>query len=579
MNNENKENNINTTTEEKVSPRDKKDLIKTILIVFLAILLVLTFFSNTIMNKSLAEITTETATSGKLTERIRGSGPVEANQAYEVTADGARTIKSVEIKSGKEVKKGDVLFKVNAVDSDTLETEEKALDELELAYQKALLAEPLDYTKEDQAIKNAREDLNLAIAARNEAAANENEAAAKKDEYENYKREMITKTSVKTNISSVISAIDINDYSEASPEYSGQLPALCGKYMNAAAAYGEAEANAKKVADEGGAEEAVNAAKSAAESAKAEMEAAKGEYEREKLNVRNDLMGQLSTVQSELDDITFHVSEYESKFSGGEAGALTYEAADADVTLKQRALQELLTTYNTEKRTNDLNAQKNALDLEAQQKAIEKQRSKVEKMKKESEATDIKSKYDGVITAINVKADEKVPDGAVLATIDISGEGFKVEFAVDGDKTKKISKGTKAEVVNNWGGDVEATLTNIKNDRVSGSKNRILEFSLKGDVQSGTNIDLSIPCGSGQYDAIVPKSAVGHDNNGDYVLIVESKNSPLGNRYYAQRVSVEVLASDEQSSAVSGDVSRGTYVITAASKPVDPGDQVRLKDK
>ena len=67
MNNENKENNINTTTEEKVSPEKKKDMIKTLLIVFLAILLALTFFSNTIMNRSLAEISTETAGSGKLT--------------------------------------------------------------------------------------------------------------------------------------------------------------------------------------------------------------------------------------------------------------------------------------------------------------------------------------------------------------------------------------------------------------------------------------------------------------------------------------------------------------------------------
>ena len=69
------------------------------------------------------------------------------------------------------------------------------------------------------------------------------------------------------------------------------------------------------------------------------------------------------------------------------------------------------------------------------------------------------------------------------------------------------------------------------------------------------------------------------DSKGDFVLTVESKSSPLGNRYYAQRVSVEVKASDEKSSAVEGDVSRGTYVITAASKPVKAGDQVRIKDK
>ena len=65
----------------------------------------------------------------------------------------------------------------------------------------------------------------------------------------------------------------------------------------------------------------------------------------------------------------------------------------------------------------------------------------------------------------------------------------------------------------------------------------------------------------------------------DFVLVVVSKNSPLGNRYYAERVAVEVLASDETSSAVSGNLGYGDYIITAASKPVEPKDQVRMKDK
>lgn len=77
----------------------------------------------------------------------------------------------------------------------------------------------------------------------------------------------------------------------------------------------------------------------------------------------------------------------------------------------------------------------------------------------------------------------------------------------------------------------------------------------------------------------MPKNAVGHDRDGDFVLTVVSKSSPLGNRYYAERVSVEVLASDETSSAVSGSLGYGAYVITAASKPVEPKDQVRMKDK
>lgn len=67
------ENNNNVITQEtaEVNPADihkkRREIIKTILIIFLAVLLVLTFFSNTIMNKSLSEVATEVCTSGSLT--------------------------------------------------------------------------------------------------------------------------------------------------------------------------------------------------------------------------------------------------------------------------------------------------------------------------------------------------------------------------------------------------------------------------------------------------------------------------------------------------------------------------------
>ena len=212
-------------------------------------------------------------------------------------------------------------------------------------------------------------------------------------------------------------------------------------------------------------------------------------------------------------------------------------------------------------------------------KDVEKAKKKVEELKKENETTEITAKHSGIVSSVNAKAgDETVPDMEII-TIDISSEGYTVEIIVDGDKTRKIKKGVEAEVINNWSGNVQAVLTNIKNDSTPNSKNRILVFTITGDVESGTNLDLSIPCGSGNYDTIVPKSAVYTDNKGSFVLTVQSKSSPLGNRYYAQRIPVEVVSSDEISSAVSGSINYGDYVIVAASKPVSPGDQVRMKDE
>ena len=108
---------------------------------------------------------------------------------------------------------------------------------------------------------------------------------------------------------------------------------------------------------------------------------------------------------------------------------------------------------------------------------------------------------------------------------------------------------------------------------------KTLAFELKGDVTAGMNLELSIPLSTGDYNAIVPKSAVFEDQDGHFVYKIRSKSTPIGNRYYAERVSVEVLASDDNSSAVEGNINGSDSIITAFSEPVNSGDQVRLKAK
>ena len=75
--------------------------VKNAVIVFLVILLILTFFSNTIMNRSLAEVATQSVSSGSITARVRGSGTVTAAGAYEVKAEQTREIRAVMIKAGR----------------------------------------------------------------------------------------------------------------------------------------------------------------------------------------------------------------------------------------------------------------------------------------------------------------------------------------------------------------------------------------------------------------------------------------------------------------------------------------------
>ena len=87
-----------------------REWVKDAAIIFLVVLLILTFFSNTIMNRTLPEVATAEVTNGAIVAKVRGSGTVTANGKHQVKAKEIRTIRSVMIKAGQEVNAGDVLF-------------------------------------------------------------------------------------------------------------------------------------------------------------------------------------------------------------------------------------------------------------------------------------------------------------------------------------------------------------------------------------------------------------------------------------------------------------------------------------
>ena len=542
---------------ENRDPAKKRSIIRGIVIVFLVILLILTFFSNTIMNKSLAQVTTSAVTSGKLTERIRGNGTVEPQQSYEVTVSESATIDTIMVKKGQEVKKGDILFTLVGSTSDEITKAQSALRAAELAYQQYLVDQSDSDKQQDEGIRKAREALNDAITKRDEAAANESYNNELKNAKSNTQSAIEYQTTIKSKLESTISAIDMDDYSMAAPEYTGDIILLKGRYDDANRLY----------------ELAVSSNSDDVSEKESTMIEARDTYENAKASLRENLVNQLSDAENEISRLNSELSSYDESNA---LGGMSISELDKDIQAKQKELEELIQKAADKTESNQT---VNDLKLEGLKADVDEAQKELDKAKEKANSNDIVSKYNGIVGDISTKTGSKVNEGDTVMSIDITDEGYLVKIKVEGEKAKKAQKGAEVDILNNFNNDIQAELTNIKNDTVAGSKNMILEFNITGNVNVGANLELSIPCGSGNYDAIVPKSAVYEDKKGNsFVLVTKSKSSPLGNRYYAEKVEVEVVASDETSRAVRGGISAGDYVITAASKPVSPKDQVRMKD-
>ncbi len=119
--------------------RGRRDWVKNAIIIFLAVLLVLTFFSNTIMNYSLPEVAAQYPQSTTLTTKIRGSGTVESAQSYNVTVQETRTVAAVNVKKGDTIAAGDTLLTLDATESQELQDARTNLATVKLDYEKLKL--------------------------------------------------------------------------------------------------------------------------------------------------------------------------------------------------------------------------------------------------------------------------------------------------------------------------------------------------------------------------------------------------------------------------------------------------------
>ena len=219
------------------------------------------------------------------------------------------------------------------------------------------------------------------------------------------------------------------------------------------------------------------------------------------------------------------------------------------------------------------------LDVSEQYKEILSKREEVAELEKDAGGSVITSPVKGRILTMKYVAGETIEKGETVSTIQVAGKGFTLSITVPNEQASLVNKGDEAEISNSWWyTDVHARVASIRPDDTNPATSKKITFELEGDVQSGQNLSVSVGNRTANYDNIVPKSAVAEDNKGKYLYKVVTKSTPLGNRYQVERIDVKVLAEDDTSYAVSGALEGWDYVVTKASKPIEYGTLVRLKD-
>lgn len=546
--------------EEEMQGSKRKKLIKKVATIFIVVLLLLTFFSNTIMNYSLPEVATEPVSSGTVSSKVRGQGTVETNSENDVTVSGSRKVKEVKVAAGDEVKKGDVLFTFEEGENTELDEAEKNLENLELSYAKSLLKLGPDYTDDNIGIKDAKEDLQKAIDAQEKAAKNNKDLKAAKKALDQTKKDIdATQTKINDLQSRVDAYTEVGDYDTINSQLADDEKALKRLKEDLAIAKGNGEDTLQLDRDIEDREAAIDKEKKLLETLKSSK----------------SVSDELKTAKATLDSLTKTQEAQEAKVTELSAAG-TLEDAKTTVSEKKKALEALVRALDKRKEEDALAAKSEAMDNEAAVKEIDDQKEKLDKLKKSDDLTEVKASEDGVVAEVTAKEGDTVTPDAPLAKLQLKDSGYIVKVTITKAQSKLIRVGDEAKIENIWDDSVSSTVKNISVDTENPNQNMIVTFEVKGDVSVGQTLAFSVGEKKNRYDAVVPNNAIREDSKGKFVLVLKVKGTPLGNRYTVKRADVEVQASDDSSSGVTGGVYEYDDVITNSSKPLENGMQVRL---
>lgn len=562
--------------------KKRREWVKNAAIIFLSVMLVLTFFSNTFMNYSLPEVAAQYVQSGTITAKIRGTGTVESGDPYNVKISETRMISSVLVKTGDKVEKGAPLLLLEDKESKELTDAQAALDKAMLDFELALLSGDISNST-FQNVQNGN------VASINTYQSRIVVAEAEIDRWQKQVDEA-------TNAINQLKTAQVNVDAGGTPDTGSEQ----NKVNAAQAALNSDEVKiAKDKISEWQAAQATCQAtidkynENIASSVSGNCfvnQVTEDEYQLALKN-REQYQSLINERQAFINNNPDKVKAYDEKVKAladankaladkqnskeNSTNSLTVQTQNWQTELDKRNIQLKAAQDTKEQLLKDISTE---LNLDYQLDSLQKQRDDIAKLQENAVGASIEAPISGTITSVTVKAgDEAQPDTA-LVTMQPEGKGFTMSFSVTNDQAKRLSVGDKADLVNSWRySDMDITLASIKPDTTDPGQKKLLTFDITGDeVTPGQSLNVSVGQKSANYDLIVPNSAIREDSNGKFILIVESKSSPLGNRYVATRVDVEVLASDDTQSAVSGALYGSEFVITTSTQPVEAGKLVRL---
>lgn len=276
-----------------------------------------------------------------------------------------------------------------------------------------------------------------------------------------------------------------------------------------------------------------------------------------------------------------------SKESSSNQNSDTKESLLADIEEKEAAYQEALKNQeealeSASRALEDANTPQvvdntdevNNLQINALQTKL----NKLNKLKKKKGK--ITSPSEGIITDVSVFSGNQSTQEAAFRMADLnSGVRFLAQFSKSDEKY--LSKEASISLTSEGGGTTidGYQIASIIPDTENADLLNVSVLITDRSLTLGQTATMSVTQTSSDYETTISLSALHESDAGQYVLVMQKKDTVLGEEWFAQKMNVTVLDKNESYAAIEGGaLHENQSIIVSSNKSVEDGDRIRLAE-
>ncbi|MCR5617214.1 MAG: hypothetical protein K6F83_02865 [Clostridiales bacterium] len=558
------------------------------IVAFLVVMLLLTFFSNTIMNATIPKVVAEYSQWGNLSFTNSAKGYIQCDNKtqYKVPKGlEGRKIHKIDYDTYDYVVKGTPVITLSEIEDKTeYETLLDSYDELK---------KQMDYAartpKDDNStifkdtVDQAQETVNKANATLNDAQQKDSKISEANSVINTKQTELtIVEAEIEANAQQVE---DLNTLISSYDSQIADLQAQIEKLKSEPASTPTPAANEGGEGSEGeeGTEPTETTAPSNGNEQKIkELEDKIAEIESKK----NEAEGNLSAASDRLASYSAKKTELSSAIADAQTVIAEQEMvpsvdeAKKQVTEANKQLDKAKKDLNNQNILDGIQAEKDTDSYTKQIKQLEDYEKKIAEYEKNMSIVTIEAPANGSLYDLSVAEGDVIHEGDVLFSVlpDADQMECSVEFNFETEKTQGFYTGMELTPDNSWVRSVR--ITSIKPDKNAPRTNRIVKCKVEGDyIFPGDEITVIAGKSNKNYENIVPSSAVITDNSGTFVYALVEKSTPLGTKYTVKKIMVDIEDTDGARTAIKGEKLDSKYqYVTRSEEPLKDGDRVRLQD-